>query len=109
MQTTPFPFRVLFCFENSVQLLLEIKRTDIQSEDKSKVYQWLRIEKSTPEISRLHFQAMDASGEQQSRTFAEGELTWNSGSARFNDEELSTVTVNDVANEWLELIAGSLI
>ena len=45
MTTNLFPFKVLFCFEDAYKLIVEIKRTDIQTEDKSLVYKWLMIQK----------------------------------------------------------------
>lgn len=109
MTTNPTPFKVLFCFENDAQLILEIKRTDIQSDDKSLVYKWLKIAKDPEQIQTLSFRAMEALGENQVRTFAEGTLTWNANLASFHDETLLPVSADHVPARWLELIAGFLV
>lgn len=109
MTTTPAPFEVLFCFENALQLVIEIKRTDIQSEDKSRIYYWLNISKKTGTIETLSFRSMDNSETTQVRTFAEGTLEWDANTARFNNEKLAPVDVQHVGIEWLERIAGLLV
>ncbi|WP_300664188.1 hypothetical protein [Fluviicola sp.] len=109
MVTNQFPFRVLFCFENEFQIVIEIKRTDIQSEDKSLVYKWLKITKSPVEIQALSFRSMDISGENQTRTFAEGTLKWNSESSSFNEETMTSVQTEQTGIQWLERIADFLV
>jgi hypothetical protein len=106
--TNPYPFKVLFCFENDKQLIIEVKRTDIQSEDKSLVYKWLKIQKHNEngdKIFVLTFQSMESSGENQTRRFAEGTLTWNAEQVRFNEEILRWVEPSDLLTEALEPIA----
>ncbi len=127
MTTTPFPFKVLFWFENHSKIIAEIKRTDIQSEDKSLVYKWIVIEKEirsssvatelygeSPQnndqtrISILTFQSMDSSGENQTRTFTEGILHWDSEQADFNGEKMTRVEPSDLSIESLALVFGFL-
>lgn len=112
MATNQFPFKVLFCFENDKQLIIEVKRTDIQSEDKSLVYKWLRIQKQNEDgdkISVLTFQSMESLNERQLRTFAEGLLTWNADEADFNDEELAPVDAQLINQKYLMIISDFLI
>ena len=109
MVTNQFPFEVLFCFENEFQIVIEIKRTDIQSEDKSLVYKWLKITKNPLEIQQLSFRSMDASGENQTRTFAEGILKWNSDSSAFNEEKMIPVQTEQIDLQWLQRIADYLV
>ena len=109
MLTNSFPFNVLFCFESEFQIIIEIKRTDIQSEDKSLVYKWLKITKNPVEIQQLSFRSMEKSGENQTRSFTEGVLKWNSASASFNDETMLPVNNELVNNQWLKLIADFLV
>lgn len=109
MLINPFPFKVLFCFENELQIIIEIKRTDLQSEDKSLVYKWLKITKNPVEIQQLSFRSMDDSGENQTRTFVQGILKWNSDSALFNDEKMLPVQAEHIKIQWLELIADFLV
>ncbi|MNU85634.1 hypothetical protein D3C71_753800 [compost metagenome] len=109
MLTNQFPFKVLFCFENELQIIIEIKRTDIQSEDKSLVYKWLKITKNPVGIQQLSFRSMDVSGENQTRTFAEGTLNWNSEFATFNEEKMTPIHTEQINVNWLELIADFLV
>jgi hypothetical protein len=127
MTINPFPFKILFWFENDSKIITEIKRTDIQSEDKSLVYKWLIIENGTRSssvatepygesskndyqgrISILTFQSMDSSGENQTRTFAEGILRWDAHEALFEGEKLTPVNEQQLENQWLEVIARFL-
>jgi lipopolysaccharide export LptBFGC system permease protein LptF len=112
MTTDTLPFKVLFCFENESRLIIEIKRTDIQSEDKSLIYKWIFIQnekQNENEISVLSFQSMESSGERQIRTFAEGILTWNTDEAVFNDEKLAPVDVQLINQKYLMLISDFLV
>jgi len=127
MTTTPFPFKVLFWFENDSKIIAEIKRTDIQSEDKSLVYKWIVIEKEIRSssvatepcgesskndyqgrISILTFQSMDSSGENQTRTFAEGILRWDEEQVDFNGKKMKRIDPEGLSVEDLEVIAGFL-
>lgn len=105
MTTNLFPFQVLFCFEDDFKFIVEIKRTDIQSEDKSLVYKWLHIDKSSGQIWQLTFQSMDQSEGEQIWNFAEGTLTWNAAAVIFNDEKMTRID-SELSTEWLKLIAG---
>ncbi|MGV3610651.1 MAG: hypothetical protein ACO1N0_06870 [Fluviicola sp.] len=128
MTTTPFPFKVLFWFENEEKIIAEIKRTGIQSEDKSLVYKWIIREKEIRrssfatepcgessqnndpnKFSILTFQSMSQIGNEQIREFSEGTLKWNVDEALFNDETLHIIEPENVSNKWLELVAGFLI
>lgn len=123
MTTNTFPFKVLFCFEDAFKLIVEIKRTDIQTEDKSLVYKWLMIQNENEneavadlsvapvrkeQITVLTFQSMDQSEGEQIRYFAEGILTWNADNVNFNGEEMNRIEPEHLANEWLELISRFL-
>ena len=116
MTTAPLPFKVLFWFENDTKIITEIKRTDIQSADKSVIYKWIFIQNEKQNenenedgISVLTFQSMESSGERQIRTFAEGILTWNTHEAVFNDEKLKPVDVHLINQKYLTLISDFLI
>jgi len=107
--TNPFPFKVLFCFEDEFKLIIEIKRTDIQSDDKSVVYKWLHIDKSSGQIWQLTFQSMDQINGEQIREFAEGTLTWNADNANFNGEEMDRVDPELINPKWMELVSRFLV
>jgi hypothetical protein len=102
------PFKVLFCFEDEFKFITEIKRTDIQSEDKSLLYKWLHIDKSSGQIWQLTFQSMDQSNGEQIRNFAEGTLTWNAAFVTFNEEQMTRLDA-ELTKNWLELIAAFLV
>jgi hypothetical protein len=105
--TNQFPFKVLFCFENESKLIVEIKRTDIQSEDKSLVYKWLLIQHENL-IQVLTLRSMVQNGEKQVREFAEGILEWNETKAHFNGEAMTPIESDDVSYKSLELISNFL-
>jgi|GEM_PF-3807974 len=109
MTTQPYPFKVLFYFEDEFKLILEIKRTDIQSDDKSHIYKWLHIDKSSGQIWQVSFQSMNQADGEQTREFAEGTLTWNAGTVIFNDEAMDRVDPEHANPEWLQLIAEFLV
>lgn len=110
MTTTPLSFKMLFWFENDTKIVTEIKRTDIQSADKSVIYKWIFIQNENEDgISVLTFQSMESSGERQIRTFAEGILTWNTHEAVFNNEKLKPVDVHLINQKYLTLISDFLI
>ncbi|WP_341908334.1 hypothetical protein [Fluviicola taffensis] len=114
MTTNPFPFQVLFCFEDEFKLIVEIKRTDLQSEDKSLVYKWLMIQKQNEKqnehegIQVLTFQSMNQADGEQTREFAEGTLSWNAGTVIFHDDEMDRVDPEHINPRWLKLISQFL-
>lgn len=101
MTANPFPFQVLFCFENDSKIIAEIKRTDIRSDDKSQVYKWLLIQQ---EVSVLTFRSMSQNADQQQREFAEGILEWDRTTAYFNGEPMTPIAPHDLSGESVELI-----
>ena len=108
MTAHPICFKVLFCFEDEFKLIVEIKRTDIQSEEKSLLYKWLNIDKSSSQISQLTFQSMNQLEGKQLRNFAEGNLTWDTSLADYNSEEITRVD-STLDAKWLKLINDFLI
>lgn len=110
MATDQIFFKVLFCFEDESKVITEIKRTDIQSEDKSLVYKWLLIQKQNGEhITPLTFQSMDQSEGEQIRHFAEGTLTWNAAAVSFNNKEMDRIDPELMDPKWIRLIADFLV
>jgi hypothetical protein len=109
MTTNQFPFKVLFCFEDEFKLIVEIKRIDIQSEDKSLVYKWLHIDKSSGQVWQLSFQSMEQSSGEQIRNFAEGILTWNAEKVSYNEEGMTRIDPEYMNPQWLQLILESLV
>ncbi|TSJ48234.1 hypothetical protein [Fluviicola chungangensis] len=116
MATQQFPFKVLFYFENESKLIVEIKRTDIQSEDKSVIYNWLIIQKEirsaqsrqSATISVLTFRSMAQNGDEQIREFAEGILKWDETAAHFNGEAMTQIEAGELSGQLFELISDFL-
>lgn len=109
MTTTPFPFKILFWFENDTKIITEIKRTDIQSEDKSVIYKWIIIQSENKDrISLLTFQSMAQNGNKQIRGFAEGILEWDGITAHFNGEVMTPIAAGELSGEALEEIGRFL-
>ncbi|TKC06710.1 hypothetical protein FA048_16040 [Pedobacter polaris] len=64
--------------------ILEIKRTDLPSDSEaSSVFNWLRIDKETLNITQLTFSSMDSAGEIEERFFNEGYLKFNQTTGTF--------------------------
>ena len=112
-----FPFNVLFWFENDEKIITEIKRTDIQSNDKGLIYKWIRIQKqkqneneneNEERIVVFGFQSMESLADKQVRVFAEGILEWNANEALFNGEKLVPGDAQLVDGNWMEVVAGFL-
>lgn len=113
MTADQFPFKILFWFENDTKIITEIKRTDIQSEDKSVIYKWIIIQnekqsENEGRISLLTFQSMAQDGDKQVRGFAEGILEWDETIAHFNGEAMTPIEAGELSGESLELISHFL-
>lgn len=113
MIVNQFPFKVLFCFENATKLIVEIKRTDILSTDKSMIYKWIIIQNEKQSehagrISLLTFQSMAQNGDKQVREFAEGTLEWAGTTAHFNGEAMTPIEAGELATEASEEIGRFL-
>ena len=108
MTTNPFPFKVLFWFADDSKIIAEIKRTDIQSEDKNLVYSWLHIDTHSEQIKKLTFQSMNQLDGEQIRMFSEGILKWNTAYVTFDGKKMTRVEPEQLPLEALELIAGFL-
>ena len=80
------PFKVLFFLKGKEQSIIEIKRTDIESDDKSKIYFWLRFYEKDNSIERLIFSSMKTTGEVEERKFTEGVLIFDNQSGHFSND-----------------------
>ncbi|MEM6967471.1 MAG: DinB family protein [Bacteroidota bacterium] len=83
MNNNPFTFDVVFYLKGTTESLIEIKRTDIESEEISKIYHWLLIDEANHEVTRLIFVSMRTVGEVEEREFTEGKLVFNSQMGQF--------------------------
>ncbi len=91
-------FSTLFSFENvaSGERIVEIVRTDIETEDKARKYFWLKISPANNlEITRFAFRSMSAEGEDgwQERGFEQGKLRFSATSAEFTPNGASEPVV----------------
>eukprot|EP00386_Alphamonas_edax_P001946 GDKI01005870.1.p2 GENE.GDKI01005870.1~~GDKI01005870.1.p2 ORF type:complete len:122 (-),score=21.37 GDKI01005870.1:53-418(-) len=105
-------FSTLFSFENSSHRLVEIKRKDIKSEDKSKIYFWLLIaggeNASEHSITKLTFKAMSPPNADgwQTRDFEQGKLLFSAASAfisfpsLLHTEEEVKLSASEAANAY---------
>lgn len=109
-------FEYLYVLESDDLFLAEIKRNDLgEYAAIGERFQWLRVEKSTWEISKLTFRSMDSSEEIEERYFEEGFLKFNSESGtyieKFNSAQhaLSNVSKQEVPNGLNEHIRALLL
>ena len=84
-------FEVLFFLKGKEKSIIEIKRTDLASEEKSKIYFWLLFDKTEKSIERLIFMEMKTIGEVEERTFTQGKLTFDSESGFFSGGTWATI------------------
>lgn len=94
-------FTCLYYLENTLNCILEIKRTDLtEHADIAERFRWLFLDKSTGLVSSLIFRSMDSSGEVQERFFEEGYL-------KFNDEVGTYIEKFNSAQHQLENHTGN--
>lgn len=70
-------FKILFHFANADVDVIEIKRTGIATEDKSKLYYWFLYDRVNDMIDSLGFRSMDTKGNLNIRVFDEGNFEFD--------------------------------
>jgi len=77
-------FECIYFLESPALYVLEIKRNDLNEyAPVAEKFQWLRMEKSSLEISRLNFRSMDSSKDVEERFFEEGFLKFNTDTGTY--------------------------
>lgn len=77
-------FKSLYHLENGTHHILEIKRTDLESDaDVSDVHKWMYIDKASLTINQLWFSSMDAASGVEERYFDQGYLKFNASEGTF--------------------------
>lgn len=77
-------FDCLYFLDNTSIFIVEIKRTDLAEDaDISAIYNWMKIEQSTLEVTALSFRSMDSSAQVEERFFEEGYLKFNENEGTF--------------------------
>ncbi|KQC00748.1 hypothetical protein [Pedobacter sp. Hv1] len=77
-------FDCLYFLDNTTVFIIEIKRTDLaEGADISAVYNWMKIDKATLEVTSLSFRSMDSSAQVEERFFEEGYLKFNEDEGTF--------------------------
>lgn len=72
-------FKCLYYFYSSDLTVIEIKRTDLPAGTPlSDIYKWLILTPQKEKVLELDFQSMNEVGDEESRTFVEGEFRFNS-------------------------------
>jgi hypothetical protein len=97
-------FKFLFVFEAENEAIVEVKRTDIQSNDPSVLYQWLLLttKPDSPSVCKLSFVSMwnknDSENDRQSRDgkeiFFTSEREFSEGFFQFSSERGSFFHAN---------------
>lgn len=82
-------YNILFHFENEHIEIIEIKRSDIISDDKSKIYFWLLYNKTNNALTPLTFVSMKSDNDFEFREFQSGTLKFNENSVLFEYENTS--------------------
>ncbi len=103
-------FKTLFIFCNETSILIEVGRVDIESEDKSKIYFWLIVDRNNLQVTRLNFRSM-SQGEngENKREFEQGSLTFNTERAIFNGEQFQSTNGDSIPQEVSNAIEKYLL
>lgn len=101
-------FEVLYCFSKGKQSIVEVKRLDIESEDKSEIYFWLKIDTQNFEIEVLDFKAQSSKNGIQFRTFSQGKLEFDEKGAVYEKLKLRSGTVKSEEKALIGLFLKSL-
>lgn len=100
--------KVLFYFTNDNVDLVEVKREDLETDDKSKLFFWLLI--NNDKIERLTFQGMSRTDREERRFFDVGVLRFNQQVAYLTPHDNSYTQVfrlaqsNELSEDSLEQI-----
>ncbi|MBF0367222.1 MAG: hypothetical protein HQK50_16720, partial [Oligoflexia bacterium] len=101
------PVQILYAFENQKTLLLEVKRTDLDSDaPKHTIYHWLLVPKdsSGSKIERLTFKKMATTLTMEIREFEQALLKFNKEKAelqKISGEKLQFTAINMSTNPHL--------
>jgi hypothetical protein len=101
-------FKSLYHLENGTHHILEIKRTDLESDaDISDIYKWMYIDKASLTINQLWFSSMDSSGKIEERYFDQGYLKFNEAEGTFIEKFNSAQ--HQLSNKSKDKLSASLI
>lgn len=81
-------YKIIFHFDNNKYTIIEIKKTNVISQDVSKIYQWLLYDKNNDMLSKLQFKSMVSAAENKGteiREFEEGKLSFDQNSATYSE------------------------
>ena len=84
-------YKVLYFFQNSDTIILEIQRLDLpQNADAEATYHWLYFDKITGSLIKLWFRSLDSSTEIEERYFEQGYLKFNKTEATYIEKHNSS-------------------
>ena len=93
----------LYYFMNEEVSLVEIKRTDIDTDDKSKLFYWLKLLKSSNQLERLEFKSMSSEIVNDNniniRVFEDGELRFDNDFAKLLHKTEGHIVMNKPVSE----------
>jgi hypothetical protein len=100
-------FEPLYLFLNENITLFEVKRNDLPADSSpDKLYYWLTVSKTKPEIRRLTFQKMTVEkidgNDINVRTFTEGELRFDKNFAKFILDDNGHIIMNAPITDFPE-------
>jgi len=84
-------YKILYFFQNSDTVILEIKRLDLpDNADAEATFHWLYFDKITGSLIKLWFRSMDSSTEIEERYFEQGYLKFNKTEATYIEKHNSS-------------------
>lgn len=87
-------YKIKYYFDSDTHFLFEIKNENTKETDKSKIYSWILIDKTSLEITYLNFVSMDEEG----RTFKEGRFNIYGNSASLHLEDKLIIFIPERVN-----------
>ncbi len=97
-------YRVLYFFQNSETIILEIQRLDLPpNADAETTYHWLYFDKMTGSLIKLWFRSLDSSSEIEERYFEQGYLKFNKTEATYIEKHNSSQQkLNNMGNRTID-------
>lgn len=106
-------YKVLFHFENEKIEIVEIKRSGVLSEDKSKVYHWLLYDKFNDMLTHLVFKSITSDPDKEFRVFEDSLLNFDKKEAQFTEkgktQKLRIVNVDTLLSQKLKEAIGDYL
>jgi len=105
-------FETLYYFMNEEVSLVEVKRTDLETEDLGQLLHWLKVVKATNEVVKMPFKSMNSEVVNGNtiniRVFENGELRFDDDFGKFLHDNDGHIIMNKPVNETPKDVLNSV-